>query len=475
MPVTLEEVLASRDRRAARQQQMLRQYGVPLFCLTMNIPGPEKDSPLIRRGFAEGCRCLEQALEAEHIPVLERRILPEETGCEGYYPADGEPERLKRIAVELEDGLSIGRLWDLDLLAADGTKVTREQLGLPARQCLLCGRPGRSCASRRLHPLPALQARTNQLLEEYFDRADCRSIAALTARALLWEACTTPKPGLVDRWDSGSHSDMDLFTFASSTAALTPYFQDCAALGRAALRQNLPSGRLTARLRARGRCAEGEMLCATGGVNTHKGAIYTAGLLCAAMGRCGTLQGSAQDLLAQAGELAGVFPEDGKAACTAGQTAWKQWGVGGVRAQAAAGFPAVRQISLPALRRALAAGKSLEEAGVFALLQLILSLDDTNLLARGGRAGAAQAAAWCRELLEQEAFPSREGLAQLNRRFVAQNLSPGGCADLLALTFLAYFWEEDACVRTSCAAVGSDRSASGGIPAARGPAAGSAS
>lgn len=94
---------------------------------------------------------------------------------------------------------------------------------------------------------------------------------------------TTPKPGLVDRRNSGSHTDMDSFTFMSSAAALYPYFEACAKVGRETM--DRPAPETFAALRPLGCEAEGEMLDATGGVNTHKGAVFSIGITCAALGR----------------------------------------------------------------------------------------------------------------------------------------------------------------------------------------------
>jgi triphosphoribosyl-dephospho-CoA synthetase len=108
-------------------------------------------------------------------------------------------------------------------------------------------------------------------------------IGMLAARALREEVCATPKPGLVDRHDSGAHSDMSLDTFLKSAQALEPYLTQFANIGFTS--DCMPSG-LFGRLCEDGKRAEDAMLCATGGANTHKGAIFSLGLACAAAGYC---------------------------------------------------------------------------------------------------------------------------------------------------------------------------------------------
>lgn len=102
------------------------------------------------------------------------------------------------------------------------------------------------------------------------------AIAALAVDCLAMEVAAWPKPGLVSRIDSGSHDDMDAGTFGRSADALRPHLAALAEAGAA--------GAGLARLRAIGVAAEADMLAATGGVNTHRGAIFGLGLLCAAAG-----------------------------------------------------------------------------------------------------------------------------------------------------------------------------------------------
>ena len=114
----------------------------------------------------------------------------------------------------------------------------------------------------------------------------------MASAALVAELETWPKPGLVSHVDSGSHDDMDHTTFRRSTAAIRPFFASLAIAGAA--------GAEMERLRQIGRDAEDAMLAATGGVNTHRGAIFGLGLLCAAAGaasarRAGAPVGRAAD------------------------------------------------------------------------------------------------------------------------------------------------------------------------------------
>lgn len=442
--VALPEMLAVRERRAARQRELLELHRLALVSFTMNIAGPVKNGPLIRRGFHLGRRLLLEQLERMGAACVFREEWDEAAGCEGFYVVDADPAALKELACALEDGTDAGRLFDMDVLAPDGEKLDRP---LP-RRCLICGGPAKACARSRAHSVSELQAKTGEILEAALRRLDAETAARLAVQALLYEVCVTPKPGLVDRANSGSHSDMDIYTFQRSAAALWPYFFRCAETGRDTAAR--PPRETFAALRWPGKLAEGGMYAATGGANTHKGAVFSMGLVCGALGRLDRpAWRNPERVLAETSAMTAgtaerelsVPPESGPQ--TAGQRFYRQYGVTGVRGQAEAGFPAVRRYGLPVLERGLAGGKSADEAGAAALLAILAHTDDTNMIARGGLEAQRETAAALDALLQKEPYPGVEALRRLDRAFIERNLSPGGSADLLALCWMLHFLREE--------------------------------
>lgn len=262
---------------------------------------------------------------------------------------------------------------------------------------------------------------------------DPKSIGALAARCLHLEVATWPKPGLVSHIDNGSHGDMDAAMLRRSADVLEPFFTRLACAGR--------DGAGMDQLRAIGMAAEGAMLVATGGVNTHRGAIFGLGLLCAAAGR-----GAGHT------PLGAIVRRDWGAAIRSGPVvlhshgseALRRHGVTGARGEAAAGFPSVYGIGVPALRLGarLAPGDA-EAARVQAIFSLIAGIDDTNLRHRGGAGGLAHARAEATAFLRAGGIGVsgwRSEAARIHAGFVARNLSPGGSADLLAFSlFVAAF------------------------------------
>lgn len=433
MNVLLTEILNAREVRAARQQALLRKYRCPVVSFTMNIAGPVKTSPLVRRAFDAGLAALEKALNA--YPIRSREVIHEITGDEAIFSVDAEASILKVLCTAIEESMPMGRLFDMDVLDIHGRKLERRQ----ERCCLVCGAPGRGCAAGRLHSVQSLQEATQNLITAHFDGEDAACIAAAAVDALLDEVQTTPKPGLVDLRNNGSHSDMDIPLFTASAKALLPCFTRCAVIGQETAA--LSPEDVFPPLREAGLEAEAVMYAATGGVNTHKGAIYTLGILCAAFGRLwhtGVVSPGAEQVLSLCAAIAGAAARadlENAAANTAGLRLYREMGIAGIRGEMAQGLPSVANTALPAFRAALSQGFSRNDAGVFTLLHLIVHVQDTNLYHRGGQSAAAFAAHAARELLNISPYPSLTQIESLDDAFIARNLSPGGCADLLAATY----------------------------------------
>lgn len=265
---------------------------------------------------------------------------------------------------------------------------------------------------------------------------------ALALDALLEEIRATPKPGLVDLRDSGAHRDMDADTFFASAEAIAPFLGRMFAEGAASTEE---PQQLFALIRPIGREAEEAMFAATGGVNTHKGAIFTLGLLAAAAGQTGR-RGPvhAGDVLERCREMAAAPLRAELAAMSArqprthGERLYRATGSAGIRGEAIEGFPALSRVALPALREG--GQPDWNRQLLYTLLRLMERVEDSTVLHRGGAEGLG----WMRReagaflsaypVLTEEALGD---LSAMNQAFIRRNLSPGGCADLLcAAVFL---------------------------------------
>jgi triphosphoribosyl-dephospho-CoA synthase len=278
----------------------------------------------------------------------------------------------------------------------------------------------------------AYDAQQARLQQPAFVPRDGGEIAESAVDCLLMELETWPKPGLVSHVDNGSHDDMNADTFRRSAAAIKPYFQQLA--------DTAWRGGSMGRLRAIGMEAEAAMLSATSGVNTHRGAIFGLGLLCAAAGaKAGGLADPELPLGQVVSRLWGRGIVDGPVPLHShGSTARRRFQAGGARAEAASGFPSIYRIGLPTLRRAVrVVANDAEAARVEVCFALISAVEDTNLLYRGGLDGLRFARRETRIFLDQGGVRRpgwRERARSVHNDFVARRLSPGGSADLLAMT-----------------------------------------
>ncbi|MCW8353795.1 triphosphoribosyl-dephospho-CoA synthase CitG [Citrobacter portucalensis] len=273
-----------------------------------------------------------------------------------------------------------------------------------------------------------------------------KELSMLAHRAMLEEVRLTPKPGLVDCNNSGSHNDMDILMFIHSANVVSESLAEFVYLG---FGHGNASARLTLHaLRSPGLACEQAMYHATNGVNTHKGAIFAFGLLCAGAGRllarnvipdayklCQEVADICQGVVTR--ELASTHE-----AKTAGERFYKCYGLTGARGEAESGFATVLNYSLPTYYTAIKQGWSMENALHQALLTLIAHNEDTNLVSRGGINGLRFAQNEAMALLNAGGMANQESIdkiSALDNAFITKNLSPGGSADLLAVTwFLAH-------------------------------------
>jgi triphosphoribosyl-dephospho-CoA synthase len=256
-------------------------------------------------------------------------------------------------------------------------------------------------------------------------------LGRLVVESLIDEVTLTPKPGLVDIRSRGAHDDLDWSLMCESAFALLPTFCNLARAGinvheALALRECIG---------ALGRGGETAMLQTTGGINTHRGAIWALGLLVTAAAQPGANR-SARSIAARAGALA-CLPDRHAPALSGnkGELACRNYGVGGARGQAQAGFPHIVDVALPELWRSRRRGDAETAARLNALLAVMASLDDTCVLSRGGRDALSAVQDGARRVLRHGGAAARLGrchLKALDRALIEWHLSPGGAADLLA-------------------------------------------
>ncbi|ACS86003.1 citrate lyase holo-[acyl-carrier protein] synthase [Musicola paradisiaca] len=167
--ISLEALLAAKERRAARQQALLARYGMTLVSLTLVTPGPVKDSALYRRGMRAAVTAFATLVQARGWTVREQQLHWLATGAEGFWVVDKDALTVKAATTALEEQHPLGRVWDFDVFCPREGSVSRGMLAYPKRACVLCGEPAHACARSRRHPLPDVIARIEALLHGHVD------------------------------------------------------------------------------------------------------------------------------------------------------------------------------------------------------------------------------------------------------------------------------------------------------------------
>ena len=437
--------------RSSRPRPGLDPFSV--ITLSLNIPGPDKNLPGCKTLFARAAGALERALGEALVPgggvPSEAAVL----GPFGIWRGGVNPRAAKRAAVAVEHGAAGGRLLDVDVYDASGRQVDRGSLDLAPRACLVCPEPAHECARLGRHTSEQIVGAARALLTDAFLDA----LADALVCGAREELALTPKPGLVDCVDSGSHPDLTFESMSRSIDLLSVYYaelrpllvdgcpadsswslavaagaggQDSAGARRragATRLLDLPSC-IAAGIRAEQR------MTAHVGSNAHRGYIFLSGLLLLA---AAPVPGGVSEYRARIAALAaGILAANRDAPASHGGELRRVHGMAGIHGEALAGLPAVFDHGGPALRHASAAGLDRPAAAHYAMAVLMQHLQDTTAVHRCGHDGLRRLRDDGRRI--QAAIESgsdhRLLLAMLNDEYRALRLTMGGVADCLALS-----------------------------------------
>lgn len=460
-PVELESMLDAREHRLEVQTNLQKSYETTLISFTLNMVGASKVFPLSVKTYEYGKGQIAQRLKVWGVPVLSITEIKEHTGYECFFAVKGEAKQVKKALTPLEENSTIGRLFDIDVLDLDGNKISREEIGYGPRACLLCEEPAFVCGRSRRHSVEELWNFEVQLMWDFFAEDYATATARLAVQSLLFEVSVTPKPGLVDQNNNGSHRDMNLRLFEKSAFSLQDYFKQFAEKGiESALKTSTETDesqhltQLFKQLRPLGMEAECAMMAETKGVNTHKGVIFSMGLF---LGALGYLYGLGEDyssarLQEVIQKMSHTLEEDfSKISPTAtpshGEKLYLKHGIRGIRGEAVQGYPALFDVALPQWEKGVARGYSANENGVVTLLTLIGNIEDSNIIHRSSYEKMLEIQSQLQEILCETKETSISALLKLaedlDRAWIAENISAGGSADMLALTYFLYLYQSE--------------------------------
>lgn len=456
--VSMAKILDARENRVQIQQEMLQKSPSCLLSFTLNIPGSVKVFPYTKWTYEVGISIISKGISLLNGVIIEQKEVKKDTGWEAFFALNLHPEDMKSYLLEQEEQHPLGRLFDFDILRADGSQLSRQELGFLERTCLLCGNPAFLCGRSRTHSAQELLAKEIEIMENFFVFRLSNHIGLLMQKALFYEVNTSLKPGLVDRLHNGSHKDMRLSTFINSAYSLTDYFCQCVKEGLSCdcSKKELPL--LFQKLRGIGKQAEKNMLFATQGINTHKGIVFSGGILCAAIGyyiSTNSKDISSENFLLSLPEICRcMLPEllsdyltlTPDTAKTNGEKLYLKYKITGIRGESKEGFPLLFNVGFPLFQAVLKKGFSLWQAGLITLLHYIACTEDTNLIIRSDYQLACKIQKDLQQFLAHATYEEQLSiLPKLDAFFVSRNISPGGSADMLALTYFLYFIQNIPC------------------------------
>lgn len=436
----LEGLLKVREKRVDLRREFMSE-GCVLISLQLNIPGPHKRGALWDSFFDSILTCLMRFLEAERLkPEL---CIRNDEVCGAYTlirVRSDFPRTVKKLALDFEALFSAAPAFDIDVYDRNGTKIEREAAGAPPRRCFVCGNAAFDCARSRRHDIPELLEHLNGMIRHQDLQFYAHYCVHAALRSMLYEVLAAPKPGLVDRIDNGVHHDMDIYLFTDSSLCLAEYFS---AYAECSLRFLANGGReeaFLAELNGIGKRCEQEMFRRTAGVNTQMGLIFAFGLLIPAALLCR----SRWLIKAENEEQALRLPDADEVGKEAGRLAevllhWRREEAvpEGARRSACEGYHICTQGALDVLESNLQHKRGRDEASVRTLLYLMEQGGDSNLRRKLKDNEEAE----LHKILRDISYSSEpfKALEKLTSFLLEKGASPGGSADLLAVTWFFYF------------------------------------
>lgn len=449
MSEILQKILLAKENRASLRETFSAK-GLTSISLSLNVVGYPKTNKNLSLFF-------ELVLNELKTFLLANKILLEKTSEKNIIDEAGDffisaiknnsytSYEIKEITEEFEQNHDLGRFIDVDISDTNGNYISSNKLKL----CYFCNeKPAIVCMREKTHSNSELRNFMFEKVERYLYENNKKNIieklSSFALKSILYEVSLSPKPGLVNFNNSGSHKDMDYYTFLNSSSALAQYFIKFADLAygyKEDFSQALP------KIRIIGLDAEKAMFKETNGVNTQKGIIFLMGISLF----------SASYVFSNENEFSiSSFSDTVKKVCknivkeelqnveihkTHGELCFKKYGLkgAGARFEVEQGFPMVVNFALPTLEKFFK-GNEKEEIN-FALRKTLLALisenNDTNVLYRKGNTTLEEL-----KKLAKNALKNDDDYIKVCNFCEEENISPGGSADLLAISLFLHFTKE---------------------------------
>lgn len=440
----LNKFLMMREKRVDFQSTLIEKYGFPLIVLRANYPGENKNSFVPNR-IVEIFK--NEILDIFSLDVVKVEKIDTMEGRTYIFVVNFKAEELKKIAVELEDKHILGRCIDIDIHDVDKKTLSRKDFNKSKRKCILCDKNAFLCRRENNHSNLEIIQEIENRLNQYFDFELEREkisddLANLAIKSIILEVSCSPAFGLVSPKTSGAHSDMDFFTFIESSFSLTNYLKAVAKLSYSFQNPKL----LLKKIRKLGIEAEKQMFLATNNINTHKGMIFLMGIVLSCVSKALYEKVDFSRISVFIKEMCADILNDfdnikNKNFLTNGEKLYLKYGYTGVRGIVKNGVDIVFNGALNIFERSNKSYNDINKAMLMTLLFLISELDDTTILHRHSPEVLKKTKGLAKILYNQ--FLDSELdiplLEKIEKDFSEKLISPGGSADLLAVTVFLYF------------------------------------
>ncbi len=451
-----KEILEARENRALLRKELSANL-LATISLSINISGIPKVSTQIKDFFHTVLRQFKWYMAAHRIIINEQasRIINDKAGlmfittlldCNQLTVNE-----IKHLFENFEQKHELGRLIDVDLYTSAGMPVSSNQKKL----CILCEKyPAVECMRTGRHTFIEVRNCIDNKIADYLIIQNKKHIASklseIALKSILYEISFFPKPGLVSPISAGSHNDMDYFSFLNSSAAISQYFTQLVWEGfnfnKTTYKQALPA------IRFIGLQMERAMFEATININTQKGIIFLIGQALFIAAHIILKDGKFNfEIFKTIVQLINENIVDNELninnqANTNGEKLYLKYGIGGVRAEVESGFETIEKFALPIFEKNNFAELS-TQTDICSVLQnvlanIIANSLDTNVLSRSNKEIHTKLQKLANEVLSEPNNAFREKLYYNLEKFCAEkHISPGGAADLLAVSLFIYFTE----------------------------------
>ena len=424
-------------------KKQIAQRGFPSLSLSLNVPGFPKSNPAVSAFFKYCLRDLKYSLKSHLVDIQDKEAIEVCDAAGDFYlvpfsPGNFTLKEIKAFCEDFEQNHPLGRFIDADINDCQGDSVSSGK----SKLCFFClERPAIECRRENAHEPEELRSFMFPKMEDYCSQQRendiVRELSNFAGQAIYSEISLTPKPGLVDKFSNGSHTDMNYQTFLNSTAVISSWFDELVREGISFCDSDLTKA--LPLIRNIGLRMESAMYEATQNINTQKGIIFLMGLSLFVSGKLiseenhftaeefrSIIQGICKDLIkkelvARSGEVK-----------SHGEVIFRKYGLCGARGEAESGFSMVFDFGLPQLERV---GKLNDKALIKSFLAIAANNNDTNIIYRSGPEVLNIFKQLCKNALDDFNDKSYSEVIDFCKN---ENISPGGSADLLAVTIFVW-------------------------------------